>query len=118
MWTKRTPDEIAELRAQQKRRGLKWAFAVGPPMLLLATFTNLRYIPGRESWLVPRDEIPWRLLLAVPLSIGGAVHAYWLKGRGRRMMVCPKCEAVKYADSVSACACGGTFEDVDTMKWE
>jgi hypothetical protein len=119
MWIKCTPDEIAKVRIQQKRRRRQWAFTAGAFLLLLLTFTPGRHVPQGQSWLVSRDEVPGRLLLAVPQGIAFGVFTYWLNlGRYRRMMVCPKCEATKYAGSVSACACGGTFEDADTMKWE
>jgi hypothetical protein len=118
MWVKRTPEEMADVAIREKRRRVRVAFAVGLFVLLVATFTHGKGKRRSQGLLVSRQEVPGRLVFSVPFCIVLGAVAYWINpGRRKPMVVCPKCEATKYADSVSVCDCGGVFEDMDTMKW-
>lgn len=117
MWVKRSPEELTRARAERRKRRLLQALAFSGVAFVLVTFTHAkRWRWQYSSWLASPAEIPHRMLIAVPASIVVGLFVYWLC-RERRMMVCPKCGATKYDDSVLGCACGGTFEEMETMKW-
>lgn len=119
MWVKRTPEELARMETQRRRKRVQWACVAAVIALLAVTFTQSRWRSQRQLWLVSSEDIPGHLVFAIPISLLMGVFGYWLDlGRSRRtVMVCPKCEATKHADTERVCPCGGTFEDMETMKW-
>ena len=122
MWIKLSPEEIAKVKVRQQRRRVISACALAGFSLLFFTFTHGRGWSRRQhsSWLVSSEEIPGRVVFAVPASIVIGLIGYWFGiGRVRPTQICRKCDIAKDADSVTVCSkCGRDFEQSETLKWK
>jgi hypothetical protein len=118
MWVKRTEAEIAEARQHQRRSRLKDAAIFGAVVfpIFLFFFTKSES-PQRGTLSVPSEEILPRIPFAFVAAIVFAFVRYIWQEKPLPVVICPECEATKYKDSVSECACGGHFEDIELMKY-
>ena len=117
MWVKRTDAEIAEERERRRRTRLRGAVLFGFFVLFIITcFFGWREAADRSRFTSPVVELLSRLPFALVAAIICAFLSYKLD-RKRPMMICPKCEATKYEDGVTACSCGGRFEKMEMMKY-
>lgn len=74
--------------------------------------------PGPLSWGETIAQIPKYLVISVLLTIGVyfIVKAMDRNDKTKRKkFVCDKCNALSENNGV--CQCGGTFVDIDLMKW-
>jgi hypothetical protein len=117
MWVKRTDAEVEEERKRERRSRRLGAVLGGIFVLLVVSvFFSRGEAAERGRVAVPVSE----LLSRLPFAIVAAVICAFLVYKSddpRPRVVCPKCEATKYDDGVRDCACGGRFENMETMKY-
>src|SRR5262245_24053237 len=117
MWIKRTEEEVIKARRHAKRKRVIWSVIAGLFFWLIATFIYIEKRRYHLSLFVSWKDMPARSLALLPVSllIGWGVH--YSQRNPPRIMICPRCEITKNADSELDCPCGGRFEDLETMKW-
>ena len=118
MWVKRTEAEIAQERRRQRRSRL-WACALFGAfiMLMLTGLFGWQVAARRGRITVPANELLSRLPYATIAGILCGFVMYKWERKRLPIMICPKCEATKYADSLTQCSCGGQFEMMEVMKY-
>jgi hypothetical protein len=116
MWVKRTEEEIAQEQQRQRRSHLRLTALVGAfvAIILAYCFTSRE---RRGQHIVPADEIPSRIPMAVAFGFVVAFLYYKTEKRVEPMMICPQCETAKYMDNKNECTCGSRFEKMDDMKY-
>jgi hypothetical protein len=117
MWVKRTTQELVELKLKKKRSRLRGAIFSG---ILIFGFVLLFRATAPEGvpHLASRYELPSRGPFALLCGLVVAIFYYILPPRSRQIVVCNHCGKSKDKDSETKCSCGGTFEDIRTMKWQ
>src|ERR1700722_174561 len=119
MWTKRTDQEIASVRAKARRNRIFIAAGFTIFCFILSVLGHGRYRRYRNhSADEAFDNSPVNLLFVIPSMVffGWCSYRFLLFGK-RKVVLCPKCEPTKYEDVQPDCPCGGHIEDMETMKW-
>ena len=127
MWIKKPLEEIECESIEKQRKRRRWRF-LGPCIgaLLIATLNLFVRLPSRlqhaygNTGLVPLDQIPGRIPHAIFMGMGFWPFFYLIskwQPETKISVICPKCEAVKFADEFPQCKCGGRFEKIEEMKW-
>ena len=118
MWVKRTEPEIETERKRQRRSRVLSAMVVGFIFLVVVLFTfGWREAGERRGFFVPANELLPRLPFAVGAGLLLGFFYRWQERKRLPMMICPHCEATKYADGTIECSCGGHFEMMEEMKY-
>ena len=116
MWIERTPEELKEVESKrlQKRIGIAALVALG---VTVGPLIYMKESPGGPTRR-PMEFDDWLKILPFTLFLGVIAGWFFLMFyRGKQMVVCPKCDTTKSADSIWDCSCGGTFRYIDEMKW-
>jgi hypothetical protein len=126
MWTRRTPDEIAEIVCRKRRQ----KFNPVPPALITLVLMAICFVLGPPYW---RSMFASRRVLILFLLMFGSFYLsriffdrYWLFGPGstsiafragnERNKICPACHTIHFTES-DVCPCGGRLEDLDHWKY-
>src|SRR6266536_2770908 len=126
MWTRRTPDEIAEIERRKRRQ----KFNPLAPALIALVLMLICFVLGPSYW---RSLLASPRLLILFLLVFGSfylsrilVGRYWLFGPGRdstafrvgaeRNKICPICRTIHFTES-DVCPCGGHLEDLSYWKY-
>ncbi|MBU2511971.1 hypothetical protein KJ966_11590 [bacterium] len=123
MWIKKNSEELKGLEKDNKNdvciESLLWGLI---SFLLFSIVDKIGY----SKTFVSIDPIPWNeffehlpIIFCISLIIA-VVYWYFKKDASifeKKSLICPSCENVKKEDGVRSCECGGTFEDLETMKW-
>jgi hypothetical protein len=122
MWTRRTPDEIAEI----ERRKRSQRFNPLPPALITLVLISICFIFGPSYWR--SLFISPRLIILFLLGFGSfylsriVFGRYWFFGPGafavgtERNKICPVCHTIHFTES-DVCSCGGRLEDLEHWKY-
>jgi len=117
MWVKRSPEEMEVVKRKKHSSRIRTAALCGLFVLALTSFCFGGFEAARRGrFIVPLDEILHRLPASLICALL-AVFFYYKFERRKPTVVCPQCEATKFADGVFECSCGGRFEDMEEMKW-
>jgi hypothetical protein len=126
MWTRRTPDEIAQIERRKRRQ----RFSPLPAALITLVLMSICFIVGPSYW---RSLLISPRLLVLLLLVFGSfylsrilVGRYWLFGPGRdsiafpvgieRNKICPVCHTIHFTGS-DVCPCGDRLEDLEHWKY-
>jgi hypothetical protein len=126
MWTRRTPDEIAEIERREQRRRFNPLAPTLITLILMFIYFVLGPSYGRSLLTSPG-------LLVLFLLVFGSFYLsriffgrYWLFGPGRdstafrvgaeRNKICPICHTIHLTES-DVCPCGGRLEDLRYWKY-
>jgi hypothetical protein len=118
MWVERTPREI--VKRQQKRRMERFLFAIsiGTVMSAVSLFVFGKREVMHGKVLVPPDmlfeRLPGSLLIGLLVAV---IFYFFVPLHEKKTVICQKCGVAKYEDGSSVCSCGGTFRDLDAIKW-
>jgi hypothetical protein len=115
MWVRKAESEI---RQERGRKILKNFYIFFILFLCLLIIPDKFGICMRYGYCHPSldwPEIYHRLPLYFAIaSVFAFFASHW---KHNETMICLKCERAKFKDSNTACACGGTFEDLEKVKW-
>jgi hypothetical protein len=122
MWTRRTPDEIAEIERRRRRQ----KFNPLVPALLTAALLVICAAFGPHYWrsffTSPRVLLLFLLVFGSFYLSRIMVGRYWLFGpprfpvRAERNKICPVCRDIHFTDS-DVCPCGGRLEDLEYWRY-
>lgn len=122
MWVKKTQDELARTRKEERRKTRIEAVA----LWLLFTMVGAAF-PGysemRGFYILPFSEIVERFPVSALIMLPAFLLYWFQRGpRGGRKalgvpQVCLRCGSLKQSDGVDTCPCGGTFVNMDEVKW-
>ena len=117
MWVERTPEELAKRKLKRRMEHALLAGFFGLFVGLITLFVfGWREGMLRGQFLVPADELLHRLPQS--LLFGFVAGLFFFKFKKQpRIVVCPKCGSTKYEDVSTECPCGGSFRNLDEMKW-
>ena len=121
MWTRRSPDEIAEIERRRRRQKFNplMPALLTVALLLICVAFGPRYF--RSLFTSPRGFIVVLLAFGSLYLSQIIVGRYWLFGRPRfpvvieRNKICPVCRDIHITNS-DVCSCGGRLEDLEYWK--
>lgn len=114
MWVQRSPKEIAA--AQRKEfSGYLWpGLILGVIAGLFAAFRYNRWTGSFAAGPIGMTRVVLNILgFGLPF---GLLYAYF-QFRAEKAWICPACERTKRPDSAQSCPCGGTYQDLLSVKW-
>lgn len=123
MWVKKNKDELQEDQRVQTKIALKygvWTFIASISLLILKNrFIGTGGFSG-APWDKPItwQEINHNLFLYTVFSFLLAIAAFKAKTHSRSdTQICDKCGKIKNEEKTPDCQCGGSFIDIDLMKY-
>jgi hypothetical protein len=119
MWQKRTDQEIADARRQDRRtrKILATLFGTVVGVGFLFIRSGRAWFVHHASQYVSWDEIPVRIPVALIFGSLAGLIVYRYRSPGKRTMICPHCDKTKFDDGVTQCSCSREFVDIETVKW-
>ncbi len=123
MWIKKTAEELEELESDNKKdvyiESIFWGIItfLGISIVVKIGYSKKFGTIDPISWNEFFGNLPLIFLLSFIVAV---VYWYFKKDSTlfeEKSLICTFCEDVKKDDGVQICECGGTFEDLDTMKW-
>ena len=121
MWIRKTPEEIRKLELSR----LKIFLGFYVFMFLALLFgnkimgDNVRFSsapPNPLEWHEVIDRIPIYLVISFILIFVGSKLDSDSKKKEKNKYICDKCNKYK-KNKEDLCECGGSFVDIDKMKW-
>lgn len=117
MWQKRTEQEIVEIENRTNRRRRYVAVFAGIFSIWMLLFTPNKWWLHRSTHYISEKE----MRVQGPFALIVGVIVVWIFLRfplpKKRTMVCLHCDKAKNDDGVMTCSCGGSFVDIETVKW-
>lgn len=119
MWVKKSPEELQKPFPIKRR--LLGALALGSFVFIgSTTFGGIYYYGATGHLFCSFQEMASRTPLGLLFSIIVGSLFYWFSGRKspspKGVLLCQKCEKTKFDDGILDCPCGGSFENLQTMK--
>jgi len=118
MWVKRTEQELLELERKKKRSRPRGAIFLGISVFCIVLFLKTPEETGDIPHLTRAYELPSLFPFAIVWGLVVGLVFYFFPKRDRPVVLCNRCGKSKDKDSETKCSCGGTFEDIRTMKWQ
>jgi hypothetical protein len=121
MWVYKSPEDVAEESKSKGKTNFFFFFSITFIAMIIGDGLgcNGRGRLQRSSSFYPKtwDEIIQHVPMYVIISLIAGLIGANVKVKGSKTMVCMKCDKTKYKDKEMLCQCGGTFEDIDKVKW-
>ncbi|MDD5571838.1 MAG: hypothetical protein PHD97_11880 [Bacteroidales bacterium] len=123
MWIRKTEFELIESRNKKEKNSRKMGLM---GFIFVLTFFILidKYYGEAKGRFVPHGapltwtDIYYKLPYYIALSLIIGILLYLsLRKIKKTTLICPNCGRKKNFDNIFECSCGGTYKNIEEMKW-
>jgi hypothetical protein len=114
MWVQRSSEEIATAKQKVFKDHLWTGLILGG---IAGLFVGFGYNRMTGSFAAGPTDITRVIFSVVGMGLVFGIPYAFFQARSNNTWICPSCEQTKRPDATPQCPCGGSFQDMLSVKW-